>query len=170
MSAFAHELILGFKFPFACVFTGLGLQPTMEPYEYFEPRDRSEEINNLLGGAHRKALTRMGFTNLRSNESSWATLTIADTPLGEREFAPFQLELFFDPYEVGDTEEDAIIGIGISGRYFPVFADWKNRSGTLDTVVFDDELERVMAIAKEEIVTVLPVFADAVWIVKMKHY
>jgi hypothetical protein len=70
---------------------------------------------------------------------------------------------------MGEEAEDAVIGVAISGRYVPTFADWESPHGTM-AMIFDKELQRVQEIAKKHIVGVLPCLAKAPWIVLEKHY
>lgn len=163
--AYDNELILGFRYvDYKPV---CGVSANLEN-NLLVPEDRLEAINTALGKAHENALKRAGFTKLSARPGrayqAW------QTPLGLREFAKFRLELFFDEGEMNETEDEAIVGVAVSGRYFPTFADWEDASGTLFPIVFDEKLNRLMSIAREEIESVLPEFNKAVWIVKLRHY
>src|SRR5581483_4453491 len=88
-----------------------------------------------LRQAHHAALLELGFTPPADINESYPRY---ETPAGEREFMPFRLEMFYDPGEMGDSAEDAVIGVAISGRYFPTFADWKDAHGCMP-MIFDAE-------------------------------
>ena len=138
------------------------------------PEKRIDEINQQLQTIHLQALRDMGFEireiKPKKKRSLLDDYVHAKTPLGMREFAPFTLELFYDPDEMGEEPEQATLAISISGRYFPTFADWRDPHGTLWPLVFNDELRGVMEIAKRHIIKVLPQFRDAEWSVKELHY
>ncbi len=119
--------------------------------------------------AHSRALAEFGFKkapkhNLQSLTVPW------NTPNGLREFSPFVLAVRFNPHEMGEKREDATISISISGRYHPIFADWKNENGGLWPIVFSAELYKMMEIAESHIVKALPCFSSAEWMVKELFY
>lgn len=66
--------------------------------------------------------------------------------------------------------EQAFLGVAITGRCFPTFADWRNENGKLYPIVYNTDLNNTMHIAKTRIVEVLPCFEKAVWCVKEKFY
>ena len=129
------------------------------------------EFDAALRKAHHAALLELGFTPKKGKKKNDNRLDypIFNTPEGEREFSPFDLELFYDPGEMGDNAEDAVIGVAISGRYFPTFADWKDAHGCVP-MIFDAEMQRIMEIAKRHITGVLPCLQEAPWMVLMIHY
>lgn len=192
--AYGNELILGWPFAQWDRLTDLNLpvcstvktKPTMriavagesledEDYEDVDVGDLYEQIqpclikfNEPLILSHLNALEDVGFEILRAkNKTGYVD---AKTSLGKREFSPWTLELFYDPHEMGEEAEHAVIGVAISGRYFPTFADWKGSHGTLSPIIFDDELQLMQGIAKRHITSVLPCLKNAPWIVKEIHY
>ena len=57
-----------------------------------------------------------------------------------REMVPFELECFAESeFDEQPDDETAAVGVAISGRYFPTFADYKDAHGTLSPMVFNDE-------------------------------
>ncbi len=116
------------------------------------------------------ALKEAGFKLVKTPASLTERIWTHLTPIGERAFWPWSLELHFDPHEMGETQDEAVVGVGITGRYYPCFADWKDAHGTLSPIVFDDGLEHMKAIAKKHIAAACPLFNQAHWIVKEKHY
>ena len=163
------ELILGFDHTtYANVLKQLEISFDEKDCE-IAPSLNYDKLNFALIGAHERALTRVGFTitqYVTSQNDMWKVVT----PLGERQLKSFQLEIHFDPGEMNETLEDAILGISISSRYLPTFADWKNQHGSIYPYVFNLELQNMMDIAKDEIVKAIPAFKDAVWVVKEKWY
>lgn len=133
-----------------------------------KPSADLDKIQRALSGAHDRALREIGFEitgrNLRLNH------TLAETPLGPREFSAFYLGLHFDPNEMGEGPEQAILSVGVTGRYWPTFADWRDTSGGLWPFAFDKDLRRAQRIARKHIIQAIPAFAKAIWIVKEMHY
>lgn len=156
--AYGIELILGFPF-----------EKWGDIPKSFIKFEESVCAIDLLHEAHKKACAEMGFKFI----GRWKTNPDYDvyvTPLGDRITAPFRLEKHLDESEMCETEKEAVIGISVSGRYFPTFLDWRDPHGTLYNIVFDDEMKKDMAIARKHIVEALPIMEKAVWIVKQKHY
>jgi len=167
--AYGSELILGFIGQEAIKATGLFMVDwDRREVKFNHPvtLKHPEIVNQRLEVAHQLALEDMGFKQITKKNGSISAIT----PLGEREFYPFKLELHFDPDEMGETEDSAVVGVAISGRYFPTFADWKDEHGSLYLIVFDREMKKCMEIAQKRISEELPIFANAVYIVKEKHY
>lgn len=127
------------------------------------PKELYESISN----AQRLAFEDMGFEFLRNSNGGWMIYT---TPLGQREFTPWNLELYYDPHELGEKPEDAVIGVAISGRYFPTFLDWKNPNGTIDNQVVGPEPPKEIQIAHKRLIEAHSCFEKADWLIKMNHY
>lgn len=82
------------------------------------------------------------------------------TPSGVRSFSPFSLQLYFDPDEMGDEPENAVLGVGLSGRYFPSYLDWRSEHGCIEHVVMDEQTMDMIEKAKEEITKAFPPAKD----------
>lgn len=122
----------------------------------------------LLKAAWKLSMEEMEFVFKKGKDGGYEIWT---TPLGDREFTGgFYLEACYDPDEMGDRPEDATIGVHISGRYFPTFADWEDTCGTISPMIFSGGLEKAMAIAKKNIEKAVPQMTGAHWIVKQIHY
>lgn len=172
--AYGIELILGFQQP-KWHLLGLPIPRKNHDLENWlvdrEWDELFEPINVKLKKAHLLALEDRGFIKTKGKpRSTVLPYPIFRTPLGLRKLSPFMLEAFYDPNEMGDEIEDAIIGVAISSRYFPRFADWKEESGTLSPMVFDKELNGMMLLAKNRICAVVPALETAPWIVKEINY
>lgn len=171
-----NELILGFVGPRAIekAAKSLGLRVDFEMDEEQEgigPTAEVEKFNQDLAGAHHGVLVDgMDFKRLPSKKKDQAWHRRYETPLGEREFAVFRLELHFDPGEMNEDPEDAVLGVAITGRYVPTCADWRDPNGAPWVFAFDKELTRVMDFCKKRITDTMRCFEDAIWTVKMKHY
>lgn len=155
---------LGIKLP--------GLTVDREPgsWDAFEDALRNLPYHQALRKAHLCALGLLGFMVADVQRNASPSYTAFDTPLGRREFAPFELEFSFDPDEMGEEPKHAILGVPLSGRYTPTFLDWKNVDGTLHPVVFDTEMIRNIRIAREEILVAAPFMKAAPIIVIERHY
>lgn len=119
-------------------------------------------INGLLKDIHRQCLVDAGFTVIGTTRNGYIEAT---TPAGKREFAPFAIEVIYDPDEMGD--EEPRLGIAISGRYFPTFADWYDGSGALYNA---RGIEKSMAIARKRILEYFSEFAQAEYMIVERWY
>lgn len=141
---------------------------------YDDPDPIVARLDRALHGAHTRALQSVGFANIRESgfagEVGETGYTTADTPCGVRTFAPWTLRVYYDARELNEALKDATLSVAVSGRYRPVFADWRDPHGTLSPMVFDTDLQHMQAAAKHYIVQALPCFADAYWIVKEIFY
>lgn len=134
----------------------IGLPPVnLDDDEWYE----WEEKNRLpsLVNAHLECL-RTFFENVRvpNKRDQLSRGARATTPLGEREFSSFEFLMYYDPHEMGDTPETAVLGVGLSGRYVPTFLDWRGAHGCIEHVKLDDHTMQMIAKAKEEICKVVP--------------
>ena len=154
------ELILGYTWKM------LKDIPQFEGRTIEDLDDNPFEYREELRRAHRKACADMGFKFLKTDKENY---DIYETPLGKRTMKPFVLECHYDPSNE-ETEEEAIIGISVSHRYFPIFVDWKDDNGSIYMAVFDEETNNILEIAINRILEELPWMSKAVWIVKQKHY
>ncbi len=164
------ELILGYPFPVwreKKISKHTGLTVSVVRRE-IGPEDKLAKIDARLKTAHREALTKMGFRKIKNEKKG--SHVFALTPDGQREFSPFSLEFYYQPIDMSDDLDTAIVGVSISSRYFPRFADWRDPHGTFTPMIFDTELKKVQQIAKWEIVKAAPFMSDAVWIVKEIWY
>ena len=129
------------------------------------------DANDALVDAHYNACLEMGWKpkGKKKKNTMIGEYPIFETPLGLREFSPFSLEVHYDPGEMGEGPEQAILGVAVSGRYFPTFIDWEDSSGTIWNLVCD-HTQPMWVIAKKHICTALPWMKDAKWVVKEKHY
>jgi hypothetical protein len=144
--------------------------------EYWENFDVHEIVEKLLT-PHQAVLLKAW--EISCEEMGWKLLEKAKkkksflpymTPAGEREFSPWQLEFGYDPYNMEETPDQAIIGVAVSGRYFPTFLDWKDAHGGIWNFVFGPKPVQELEIARRNIIKAIPVFEAADWIIREKHY
>jgi len=128
------------------------------------PNKRLTQINEALLKVHALCCQDMGFTFENTAKNLW------DTPLGVRELYPFSLEFQFDPSEAEDFPYNAILGVSISGRYRPTFLDWREPHGTLHNQVVGPNPVPEMEFARKRLIQVFPVFEQADWIMRERHY
>ena len=163
--AFGVELVLGFTFEnFKDIHSLIKLELNEENQQ--EIIDAFEQYGSQLKKAHYDTLIRYGFTDVEENNLGFK----ANTPLGKREFSSFDLQWFFDPYELGDTIETSIIGISLSGRYVPTYLDWKDPHGGISNIAINKTLIDMVEIAKSKIVKVIPEFEKAELIIREEFY
>jgi hypothetical protein len=187
MMAFGYEVYLGFvggdavrKFAAALGFEFGSADPARG--DAWEPESdkkgkpvpspvatRLAEVDALLSEAQKELFAAVGWT--RKGVSKGSGYEVWETPLGLREFSAFSLCLHLDEHECEeDPEEDGVLGVGLSSRYFPVFLDWADPSGALYTLKLDDEFKRLTDLAREKIAERLPAFAEAGLVVKPVWY
>lgn len=88
-----------------------------------------------------------------------------------RQTCRWGLQLEYDPDEMGDTEDDAILGVSLISRYFPTFLDWmKDNGGSGDVIELTPLILSQIEIARKHLVGVLPFVKDAPIIIKELHY
>jgi hypothetical protein len=87
------------------------------------------------------------------------------------EFSPWNLEVSYDPYELGDIEDTAVMGLSLIGRYYPTFLDWDHEhGGSSHVIALDTKTTYAIYIATDYLIPVHNVFRNMTVIVKMKHY
>jgi len=124
-------------------------------------------ISDILLRAWQDTLTDSNMTILGPGRSPFIGDYKVETPAGIRTMGPFRIERHFDPGEMGELPEDAILGVAITSRYYPTYADYKSECGAWNgrPIPFD-----LMKIAKRNIVKHLPFFKEAKWHVLETHY
>lgn len=122
------------------------------------------KTSTAVAMSYRKALEAAGFTVLPSRGSEDRHV-LANTPQGKREFWAWAIELYRDL----DTRE-IFLGISLSGRYNPTFCDWKNENGTLNPIIFNDELRGMVEIAERLLTAAWPHLENASLMVLSKEY
>ncbi len=195
--AYGTELILGFGYPKLIeVAEAIGIKITFDgddPPEEFMDEAAMDAINTKLEKAWTKAIrdglgltVACGMEHYKrggtGREALFVSLTgAALTPGTEcddpailksiRQAQPFNLGLYYDPDECGDSKEDAVFGISLITRYYPCFLDLdKPHGGSGDVVKLDKATLAKIEIARAAIVTVLPQWDHAEIIVKELHY
>lgn len=83
------------------------------------------QFNDKLDACYPEALRAIGLTPIGTS-GNYITV---DTPLGKRSMAGWNIAIQYDPAEMGD--EHAVLGIALSGRYYPTLLDWRDKNGTL---------------------------------------
>jgi hypothetical protein len=125
-----------------------------------------------LRAAHDAAMPRAGWTfkgynaNARVRREDYP---VYDTQWGLRETRPFDMELIFDRWEMGETVDDMTLSVGLSGRYFPTFLDMSDPHGGIYN--FDLRAgQEWIDIAIEEIVKQIPEMDGSTVFIKERHY
>lgn len=159
---YGSEIILGFQYPrWKDVFSGtVDLDPSILGEKWGKKVEKAfyhwiVNYENPLKEAHKKAIEEAGLSEFYSFQKA------------SNSIQAFRLALYYDPYEMHESPEHATFGISLNGRYFPVFLDCNKE---LWPIVFNDELNKIIGIAKKHIVAALPLMADADVIVKELHY
>lgn len=136
--------------------------------ELLHPRDVTVRVRDSPTGA-KPAVRDPLLRKLPANDPLY---TYARCPDGVvREMTRWTLELSYDPDEMGEREDDAILGVSLISRYFPVFLDWmKEYGGSGDAIVLSPEVLAQVETARRHIAPVLPFLAQAPIIIKELHY
>lgn len=150
-------------------------EPTGDPWAGYDPPHiievkasaRATEVDSLLRQAHLTAVREIGWRVVEPGGEGWESLSVV-TPLGPRDLQPFALSVYYDSDNGGP--ETALLCVPLSKRYRPCFLDWKLSCGTLEPVVLDEDLRRMMDLARRHIVAVLPAFESASFMVSLEHY
>lgn len=81
------------------------------------------------------------------------------------------LEIEYDPFEMGHTPIDMLLGVSLISRYNPVYLDWtKDSGGSGDDLVFSPDVMSNIEIARKHISKVLPFIEDVPMIFRQRHY
>jgi len=113
-----------------------------------------------LVATHKTMLERIGFRYKGKSDITHGPAAVSPTG-GIRDFSPLCLECFYDPDEMGQTWDTAVLGVSLLGRYFPSFLDWMYPHGGSMEVVSLNQFEPMVKIAREEIGKVFPWLKDA---------
>lgn len=131
---------------------------------------KTEQYDKVLFDAHAQLLYDFGFKKVERSEDRFGHVRLAaQTPKGEREFDVFHLGTrgFIEDYKLHDG---VVLGVPLSGRYWPTLLDWEDASGTLWTVSFDRDMERDIDKARKAITKAIPMFDGAVVHVVFETY
>lgn len=129
------------------------------------PKLRTAYINTIqaFGWQHGKIVGKN-----TANDSRYIGII---SPWGNREAVVWDLDVYFDPHEVGDSAEEITLGVDLSGRYFPTMLDMKDPHGTMGSVItFNQELLDKVKVCKDELVKEIPELYDAELYVKERFY
>lgn len=145
------------------------------PIDEYMDTDAGKQLNKNLRTAWERSTAKlfwpfMGYNvNAKHRKPNDTSHPVLDTPWGLRECSVWGLSEYRDgEYEV--EYKDAFIGVNLSARYFPTYLDMSSEHGTLDDCVIDDEFLKKIAIAKEELIYILPVFSNAKVRLLQIHY
>jgi hypothetical protein len=175
--AYGGELFLGM----------VGEEPTMQilasmglSYERFEGLGiENTPLAAALKQAHREALEELG---LKVHEASAVKRSdgracdegyvYVEGPDGKvRQTSIWDLEVDYDPDEMGHEKEDMLVGVSLISRYFPVFLDWdKDSGGSGDTISLTPDVLNKIEIARKHLSKVLPFIQDAPIVFRERHY
>ncbi len=78
------------------------------------------------------------------------------TPWGDRQAGVWNLNMLYDPGEIGDDPEDLSIGVNLSSRYFPAILDMQREHGTLGTIVLDQEFMHCIEVCRRNLLKHIP--------------
>ncbi len=134
--------------------------------------------NNLMGlplqeklkQLHKESLAKLGFTDLKPGRGLSNGYLEGITPLGKREFEPFELRFHWDPHEMNEEPEHALLGVALSGRYVPTYLDWRDPNGTLWPVIFNEEMLRDIHIVRFQLDHLIPILVGVPIVVVEMHY
>jgi hypothetical protein len=134
----------------------------------FADLDKLEQLNDRLKLCWLSAITDLGLNVASAVDPEYPTIA---TPTGSRMMSPWRLSFYYDCHEMGDTEDDAILGISLITRYFPTFLDWRcDHGGSGDVITLNEGTMACIEVAKKHIIKVLPSFENAVIHIKELHY
>lgn len=145
--------------------------------------ERLKAISDDLAVAHKDALEEMGLKIIdpsRLQRSDGRTVNamkgyiyVQGLDGVVRETHVWDLEIDYDPFEMGHEPIDMLLGVSLISRYFPVFLDWMKESGGSgdpDMYVLTPDRLKNIEIARKHIAKVLPFIQDAPIIFRERHY
>ncbi len=133
------------------------------------PEATLDAIDATLKVAHSEALTELGMLVSSLEDPHFVVVRGLDDVL--RQTSVWTLEVDYDPDEMGDKPEHAIVGVSLISRYFPVFLDWnQNHGGSGEMISLTPTTLEWIAVARKHIARVLPFINDAPITVKERHY
>ena len=144
----------------------------IEEYFHIEIDTKNNEIHNTLqlneelSHIHLSMVQEMGFHTISESED----YIKVRTPEGERTLKRFSFEFYFADDEVGDEEEDVIIGVPISNAYFPSLIDWRHNDGGFHMMVLNDEDFNLIKKIQNKLRNTYPIFEKSKVIMKTKFY
>ncbi len=150
------------------ILKGLGLTYDWDDGS-FSPETTLDATDAALKVAHSEALTELGMLVSPLDDPHFVVVRGLDDVL--RQTVVWSLEVDYDPVEMGDEPKDAIVGVSLVSRYFPVFLDWDQEHGGSGTVISLTPITMdQIAVARKHIAKVLPFINDAPITVKERHY
>ncbi len=172
--AYGTELILGFtRDEVEPAAKSLGLKVNWKKGGDLTPEKRFNQINKDLRSAYLACLKTIPiFTKISEiDKDIYHTTYAVDTPIGVRKMRSWWLVVQYDPDEMGDSKDDAILGISLISRYSATFIDWREpHGGSGGVICLDQETLDMVEKARAALVPVLPNFSDARICIKMIHY
>jgi hypothetical protein len=181
--AYGSELYLGYVGIQALhnTMNSMGIALKIDDDIDFADEAQIDAINERLKQAHRDALTEIGLKIIdpsRINRSDGRKVDTGGRYIfvqgldGKiREMVQWSLEIDYDPYEMGQTMDDVLVGVSLVSRYFPVFLDWKeDNGGSGDTISLTPDVLATIEVARKHIAKVLPFIADAPIVFREMHY
>lgn len=176
------ELLLGLRGEAAIegVAHSLGLKYNWEASEFL-PVGLFEAIEKELAVHHKDAVTELGYelidpARIRQNgkplEKAGEGYVYLRDPSGViRQTCIWGLQVFFDPHEMGEQKSDAVIGVSLVSRYFPVFLDCdKEHGGSGDPIELSPGVLGQIEIARRHLSKTLPFIKTAPIVVKEMFY
>lgn len=138
---------------------------------YFHRKD----VSLPLRKAHESCCLEMGWLPAKKPRGITSRLPRTYWRVGGKagevlEFDPFNFDVQIGG-EQGFEVPDIPIGVPLSGRYAPVFLDYKNDGGLSNPLNLEDpELLKMILLAREHIFAHVPWLADAKWLLVECHY
>lgn len=139
-----------------------------EFYAYDFSADHRRAQQDLLNQAYTATIAALGgtvtyttdeYNNTRAHVTLNGVTTITTS---------FTLSFFYDPVDVEDAPEDAVLAVGVDTAFATLFprSSPNNDDNTCDITAMLDPIAK----AQQALADVFPIFADARIIVKMVHW
>ncbi|MCX6808837.1 MAG: hypothetical protein NTW50_04195 [Candidatus Berkelbacteria bacterium] len=157
------QIVLGFPADKFHLLHALGLN--VERYELGDLGELHEKVHQAHQDVHlewifKHILSDLGFTAEIKGNTIEAT-----TPAGEKFiFRPSWLQLYFDPYELAQDDDDAVIGIPFDIRFGSADPGF-NFDSDSSLIRLTPGLMGLMDKFKASLVRAIPLFEDAEWII-----
>lgn len=140
--AFKPELLPDFEKEFGYTYeTDYGSHGYSEPTDISKEQVVQQKVHEIMQSVFEKS-TNSTFLSI---EGSYLKHHVFDTPLGKREMI-FNFGYKSRNFEGGYLQNQDLIGIEISGRYYPNFIDWHSEHGGFDDSGLLDITDRLKMI------------------------
>ena len=166
---YGNELIIGWygrsEIEKACDRIGLGLRVDWDERDVENLESLQTQIEAIWPDAIRELIIPHEMDVSRIKHPRHGEDVYVIHPLKEQhghEITPWSCWLYYDPDEMGDTEDMAVFGVSLITRYKPTFLDWREtHGGSGNNFPLNPKNISDIEMARSYLSSVVPVFGTA---------